>query len=103
MFGLIYLRLNYNQQGVMDMNGFLFLCICNNGFSTMFFVVNVRDLLSGNSVRYRRRLVTFFAFKSFPVELPIFLRDYENGMYRVLTYYASKLITDVRKGLGNAA
>ena len=63
MFGLIYLRLNYNQQGVMDMNGFMFICICNTGFSTLFFVVN-----------------------TFPVELPIFMRDYENGMYRVITY-----------------
>lgn len=41
MFGLIYLRLKYDQQGVMDINGFLFLCICNNGFATMFFIVNV--------------------------------------------------------------
>ena len=55
MFGLIYLRLNYDQQGVMDMNGFQFMCICNQGFATMFFVVNV-----------------------FPIELPIFYREHEN-------------------------
>nr|QUF59467.1 ATP-binding cassette transporter Abcg-like2 [Brachionus angularis] len=72
LFGLIYLRLNYDQKGVMDMNGFLYLCICNNGFSTMFFVVNV-----------------------FPIELPIFYRDHENGMYRVISYYLAKILTDL--------
>lgn len=74
MFGLIYFRLKYDQQGVMDINGFIFLCICNNGFSTMFFIVNV-----------------------FPIELPIFYRDHENGMYRVFSYFIAKIITDVTK------
>ncbi|RNA38237.1 white-like isoform X1 [Brachionus plicatilis] len=72
LFGLIYLRLEYNQKGVMDINGFMFLCICNNGFATMFFVVNV-----------------------FPVELPIFVREYQNGMYKVISYYLAKILTDL--------
>ncbi|RNA38851.1 white-like isoform X1, partial [Brachionus plicatilis] len=58
LFGLIYLRLEYNQKGVMDINGFMFLCICNNGFATMSFVINV-----------------------FPVELPIFVREYQNATH----------------------
>ncbi|CAF0898548.1 unnamed protein product [Brachionus calyciflorus] len=72
LFGLIYLRLSYDQKGVMDMNGYLFLCICNHGFSTMFFVVN-----------------------TFPIELPIFLREYQNGMYKVISYYLAKIFTDL--------
>ena len=72
MFGLIYLRLNYNQKGIQDINGFLFLCICNNGFSTMFFVVN-----------------------TFPLEIPIFMRDHKNGMYNCLSYFLAKVFTDV--------
>nr|APD26554.1 ATP-binding cassette transporter subfamily G-like1 protein [Brachionus koreanus] len=64
LFGLIYLRLEYNQKGVMDMNGYLFLCICNNGFATMFFIVNI-----------------------FPIEIPIFIREYQNGMYKLPTFF----------------
>jgi hypothetical protein len=56
----------------MDMNGLLFLCICNQGFATMFFVVNV-----------------------FPVELPVFYGEHENGMYRAVSYYVSKALADV--------
>ncbi len=41
VFGLIYLQLKYDQKGVMDMNGYIFLCLCNNGFTTIFFVVAV--------------------------------------------------------------
>nr|UOU03353.1 ATP-binding cassette subfamily G-like 2 [Brachionus rubens] len=72
LFGLIYLRLQYDQKGVMDINGYLFLCICNHGFSTLFFIVNI-----------------------FPAELPVFLRDYQNGMYRVISYYLAKILTDL--------
>lgn len=41
MFGLIFLQLDYDQQGVQNINGVLFLSICNSGFGTIFFVVNV--------------------------------------------------------------
>lgn len=94
MFGLIYLRLKYDQQGVMDMNGYIFLCICNNGFSTMFFVVNVSNLY----FRYNLfELINkpFSFIKTFPLEIPIFMRDHQNGMYRVLAYYVAKIFTDV--------
>ncbi len=43
MFGLIYLQLKYNQEGVMNMNGYIFLCLANNGFATIFFVVAVSE------------------------------------------------------------
>ena len=43
MFGLIFFKLQYNQKGVMDINGFIFLFMCSHGFSAMLFVINVRD------------------------------------------------------------
>ena len=37
----------------------------------------------------------FLIFKSFPLEIPIFLRDHNNGMYNCLTYFLAKIFTDV--------
>ena len=58
LFGLIYLRLNYDQEGVQDINGVLFLLITNSSFSNLFSVVN-----------------------TFPAQVPIFLREHKNRMY----------------------
>lgn len=41
LFGLIYLRLNYDQSGVQNLNGVLFLLLTNTSFSNMFAVLNV--------------------------------------------------------------
>ena len=72
IFGLIYLQIKTNQEGVQNINGVLFLLITNSSFSNMFGVLN-----------------------SFPAELPIFYRDHQNSMYRTVNYYLSKLITEV--------
>lgn len=72
IFGLIYLKIETNQEGVQNINGVLFLLITNSSFSNMFGVLN-----------------------SFPAELPIFYRDHQNSMYRTVNYYLSKLITEV--------
>jgi len=45
IFGLIYLRLKYDQAGVQNMNGVLFLLITNMSFSNLFAVINVNILL----------------------------------------------------------
>ena len=57
--GIIYLDQELTQEGVMNINGALFLILTNMTFQNMFGVVNV-----------------------FCVELPIFLREHFNGMYR---------------------
>ena len=62
----------------------------------MFFVVNVIT----KNVFYLLNIVklsglAFFIFKSFPLEIPIFLRDHNNGMYNCLTYFLAKIFTDV--------
>lgn len=59
ILGVVYLDQDVNQQGVMNINGALFLILTNMTFQNMFGVVNV-----------------------FCVELPIFLREHFNGMYR---------------------
>jgi len=38
----------------------------------------------------------FAVLNSFPAELPIFIREHQNGMYMVLPYYLSKIFIDVR-------
>ena len=37
----------------------------------------------------------FDKFQTFCVELPIFQREHNNGMYRVSTYFLSKMIAEV--------
>ncbi len=52
MFGLIFLQLDYDQQGVQNINGVLFLSICNSGFGTIFFVVNVIIMFIWNNYKF---------------------------------------------------
>jgi hypothetical protein len=35
--------------------------------------------------------------KTFPSELPVFIREHQNGMYMTLPYYIAKVLTDVIK------
>lgn len=41
ILGLIYLRIKYDQRGVMNINGAIFLLITNASFTSLFAVVNV--------------------------------------------------------------
>jgi len=72
LLGLIFLRLTYDQTGIQNMNGILFLLLTNTSFSNMFPVIN-----------------------AFTVEIPIFIREHQNGMYSVFSYYLSKFLVDV--------
>nr|QUF59469.1 ATP-binding cassette transporter Abcg-like5 [Brachionus angularis] len=74
LLGLIFLRLKYDQSGVQNMNGIMFLFLTNMSFTNMFSVLN-----------------------TFPAEIPIFLREHQNGMYSVISYYLAKIITDLPK------
>jgi hypothetical protein len=73
MFGLIYLQLALDQKNLQNINSVLFLCITNSSFSNLFGVIN-----------------------TFPAEIPIFLREHQNRMYRVFNYYFAKTIVEVR-------
>ncbi len=58
---------------MQNINSVLFLAITNSTFSNCIPVL-----------------------KSFSSELPIFLREYKNGMYRVIIYYLAKFLNEVR-------
>ncbi|XP_071108651.1 protein white-like [Haliotis cracherodii] len=72
ILGLVYLDQEYNQEGVMNINGALFILITNASFTNMFSVVN-----------------------SFPIEMSIFLREYGSGLYRVDVYFLAKNIAEL--------
>ena len=36
-----------------------------------------------------------FTFQVFPVEVPVFLREHKNGMYRADTYFLAKTFSEV--------
>ncbi|XP_052810071.1 protein white-like isoform X2 [Mya arenaria] len=72
ILGVIYLQLDINQEGVMNINGVLFLMLTNMTFSNVFGVLN-----------------------SFPLEMPIFLREYGIGLYRVDIYFLCKTFAEL--------
>lgn len=72
IFGLIYLRQEINQQGVMNINGFLFIVVTNLSFSSQFVVINI-----------------------FPMELPVFQREYDSKLYSVGIYFLCKTLADI--------
>ncbi len=70
---MIYLDQDYkSQEGVMNINGALFLILTNMTFQNTFAVINV-----------------------FCQELPIFLREHFNGMYRTDVYYICKQVAEL--------
>jgi len=71
ILGILYLGQEENQVGIQNINGALFLMLTNMTFSNMFSVVNV-----------------------FCAELPIFLREHFNGMYRTDVYFLSKQLVE---------
>jgi ATP-binding cassette, subfamily G (WHITE), eye pigment precursor transporter len=72
VFGLIYLNQTYDQKGVMNINGVLFLLQAQLSFGSVFPVVN-----------------TFIA------EFPVFIREHHNGMYQTGLYYISKILAEM--------
>jgi hypothetical protein len=63
---------NAKGEAVMNINGVMFLLITNLTFSNMFAVINV-----------------------FCMELPIFLREHFNGMYRTDTYFLCRQLAEL--------
>ncbi|XP_013386693.1 protein white-like [Lingula anatina] len=77
LLGLIYLRQPdknegyYDQSAVQNINGLMFLLLTNNSFANMFPVIN-----------------------TFPLEIPVFKRDHNNGMYRTDVYFLCKTFAE---------
>ena len=91
LFGSIFFQILLDQKGIQNINGLLFLFITNTSFSNMFPVVNVSVLVFIIIILMFNKIF----LKTFPAEIPLFLREHHNGMYRVFPYYLSKLIIDV--------
>lgn len=74
--GAIYWQIGKNDmqdpQTLRSVGGALFFIITNQGFSGLFGVL-----------------------QAFPIELPVFLREYSSGAYRVDTYYLSKILAEL--------
>ncbi|CAG9760791.1 unnamed protein product [Ceutorhynchus assimilis] len=72
ILGAIYYGQVIDQDGVMNINGAIFIFLTNMTFQNVFAVINV-----------------------FSSELPIFLREHKNGMYRTDVYFLGKTIADI--------
>nr|XP_045624412.1 protein scarlet-like [Procambarus clarkii] len=72
LIGACYTGVMLNQAGVQDIEGVLFIFITENTFPSVYGVLN-----------------------TFPQELPLFLREYKNGIYRCDAYYVSKMLAMV--------
>ncbi|XP_050698016.1 protein scarlet-like isoform X4 [Eriocheir sinensis] len=70
LIGICYTNVTLNQAGIQDIEGVLFIFITENTFPSLYGVLNI-----------------------FPQEMPLFLREYKNGIYRSDTYYLSKMIS----------
>ncbi|CAH2016567.1 unnamed protein product [Acanthoscelides obtectus] len=71
IIGAIYYGQVLDENGVMNINGAMFLFLTNMTFQNVFAVVHV-----------------------FTTELPVFLRENKNGMYRTDVYFLSKVIAE---------
>ncbi|KAL7640652.1 UNVERIFIED_CONTAM: hypothetical protein RMT77_008927 [Armadillidium vulgare] len=68
--GVCYTNVKLNQAGIQDIEGVIFIFITENTFPSLYGVLNI-----------------------FPHELPVFLREYKNGVYGCDTYYISKMVS----------
>lgn len=69
---LMFFGQTLNQEGVMNINGALFLFLTNMTFQNLFSVINV-----------------------FCMEVPIFMREHGNGMYRSDSYFLAKTLAEI--------
>lgn len=80
----------------MNINGALFLLLTNMTFMNLFTVMNV-----GVHFAILNLILKMITFKTtvflqvFSMELPIFLREHFNGMYRVDVYYICKQLAEL--------
>lgn len=70
--GLIYLQLDLNQKGIQNFAGAFFFIVVNEVFSA-----------------------AEPTFVSIPLELPIVMREYKSGLYRLFAWYLSKNVSEL--------
>ncbi|XP_070566509.1 protein white-like [Ptychodera flava] len=72
IIGLVFLQQPLDQDSIQNINGCLFLFVTNMTFANLFAVIQI-----------------------FPLELPVFLREHFNGMYRTDIYFICKNLVDL--------
>ncbi|XP_045168960.2 protein white-like [Mercenaria mercenaria] len=72
VLGLLYLQLDLTQEGVMNINGVMYLMLLNMTFVNMFAVLS-----------------------SFPLEAAVFSREYRSGLYGVDIYFMCKVLAEL--------
>ncbi|GAB9477129.1 Atp-binding protein [Globisporangium polare] len=72
IMGLIYLQLDLSQRGIQNIVGALFFLVVNHVFS----VANP-------------------AFIAVPLELPLVIREYQAGLYHLISWYISKNVSEL--------
>ncbi|XP_074596318.1 uncharacterized protein LOC141851472 [Brevipalpus obovatus] len=72
LLGIVYWQQEYNQESIMNINGALFILLSNMTFVNVFSVVN-----------------------TFCLELPVFVREHNNGLYSVGSYFLAKLTAEI--------
>ena len=91
LLGLIYWRLDMDQLAIMNINGALFLLIIALNFQCAFGVINVSMVI----ILIDHLLTCLFFQKTFCLEIPLFLREHNNGLYRVSSYFVAKMFAEV--------
>ncbi|XP_046816687.1 protein white isoform X1 [Vespa crabro] len=71
LIGIVYFNQRLDQDGVMNINGALFIFLTNMTFQNVFAVINI-----------------------FCAELPVFLREHRSGMYRTDVYFICKTLAE---------
>jgi len=72
LIGFLYHGQSLDQNGIVNINGVLFYMVTNLTYSNIFAVINV-----------------------FCMELPLFLREHHNGMYRTDVYFLTKNLAEM--------
>lgn len=71
LLGLIYIDNNYNQAGIQNINGALYIMQIQGAFSNMYMIVN-----------------------TFPLEYPLFRRERGNNMYSTGAYFVTHCLAE---------
>ena len=88
--GLVFFQQPLNQSGLKNICGCLFILVLNATVLNCFGVMFVRDILAKKNLIFAPFFEECFSLKVFSSELPVFLREHWNNMYRVDTYFLAK-------------
>lgn len=98
LLGIVFHGQDYNQTGVINLNGALFLFLTNVTYEILYTVINVneRKRKTRQSRVLRNFIIFYYLFPQlFCDELPLFMREHFAGMYRVEVYLIAKTIAEL--------